>query len=93
MHGLPAGRAAQVDLADLAARVVPVQDGRAGLARRPPVAPPHHHQQQVAQLNRNLILDRLENVSASKRLQGVIEAGGMAGAINRLRPRRRGDAA
>jgi hypothetical protein len=35
-------------------------------------------QQQVAQLNRNLILDRLENVSASKRLLGVIDAGGMA---------------
>jgi hypothetical protein len=35
-------------------------------------------QLQVAQLNRNLILDRLENVSASKRLLGVIDAGGMA---------------
>lgn len=35
-------------------------------------------QQQVAQLNRNLILDRLENVSASKRLLGVIDAAGMA---------------
>lgn len=34
-------------------------------------------QQQVAQLNRNLILDRLENVSASKRLLGVIDAAGM----------------
>jgi hypothetical protein len=35
-------------------------------------------QQQVAQLNRNLILDRLENVSASKRLLGVIDAAGIA---------------
>jgi hypothetical protein len=35
-------------------------------------------QQQVAHLNRNLILDRLENVSASKRLLGVIDAAGMA---------------
>jgi hypothetical protein len=35
-------------------------------------------QQQVAQLNRNLILDRLENVSASKRLLGVIDAAGVA---------------
>lgn len=35
-------------------------------------------QQQVANLNRNLVLDRLENVSASKRLLGVIDAAGMA---------------
>jgi HEAT repeat protein len=35
-------------------------------------------QQQVAQLNRNLILDRLENESASKRLRGVIDAAGVA---------------
>lgn len=35
-------------------------------------------QQQVAQLNRNLILDRLENVSASKRLLGVFDAAGIA---------------
>lgn len=35
-------------------------------------------QQQVAQLNRNLILDRLENGSASKRLLGVIDAAGVA---------------
>ena len=35
-------------------------------------------QQQVAQLNRNLILDRLENVSASKRLLGVLDAATMA---------------
>jgi hypothetical protein len=35
-------------------------------------------QQQVSQLNRNLILDRLENVSASKRLLGVIDAAGLA---------------
>ena len=36
-------------------------------------------QQQVAILNRNLVLDRLENDSASKRLLGVIEAGDLAG--------------
>jgi HEAT repeat protein len=35
-------------------------------------------QQQVAILNRNLILDRLENVSANKRLLGVMEAGTVA---------------
>lgn len=35
-------------------------------------------QQQVAHLNRNLILDRLENVSASKRLLGVMDAAGIA---------------
>ena len=35
-------------------------------------------QQQVAMLNRNLILDRLENDSASKRLLGVIEASDLA---------------
>jgi HEAT repeat protein len=35
-------------------------------------------QQQVAQLSRNLILDRLENESASKRLRGVIDAAGVA---------------
>lgn len=35
-------------------------------------------QQQVTQLNRNLIMDRLENVSASKRLLGVIDAAGVA---------------
>jgi hypothetical protein len=34
--------------------------------------------QQVTILNRNLILDRLDNDSASKRLLGVIEAGGVA---------------
>jgi hypothetical protein len=36
-------------------------------------------QQQVAILNRNLVLDRLENDSASKRLLGVIEASDLAG--------------
>jgi hypothetical protein len=35
-------------------------------------------QQQVAILNRNLVLDRLENDSASKRLLGVIEASDLA---------------
>lgn len=35
-------------------------------------------QQQVAQLNRNLILDRLESDSPSKRLLGVIDAAGVA---------------
>jgi hypothetical protein len=35
-------------------------------------------QQQVAELNRNLVLDRLENVSASKRLLGVIDAASLA---------------
>ena len=35
-------------------------------------------QQQVAMLNRNLVLDRLENDSASKRLLGVIEASNLA---------------
>ena len=34
-------------------------------------------EQQVAMLNRSLILDRLENESASKRLRGIIDAGGM----------------
>lgn len=36
-------------------------------------------QQQVAMLNRNLVLDRLENDSASKRLLGVMEASDLAG--------------
>jgi hypothetical protein len=36
-------------------------------------------QQQVAMLNRNLVLDRLENDSASKRLLGVMEASELAG--------------
>jgi hypothetical protein len=35
-------------------------------------------QQQVTMLNRNLVLDRLENDSASKRLLGVIEASDLA---------------
>jgi HEAT repeat protein len=35
-------------------------------------------QQQVALLSRNLVLDRLENDSASKRLLGVIEASDLA---------------
>lgn len=35
-------------------------------------------QQQVAQLNRNLILDRLESDSPNKRLLGVIDAAGVA---------------
>ena len=34
--------------------------------------------QQIADLNRSLILDRLENASANKRLRGVIDAAGMA---------------
>ncbi len=36
-------------------------------------------QQQVSILNRNLVLDRLENDSASKRLLGVMEASDLAG--------------
>jgi hypothetical protein len=36
-------------------------------------------QQQVTILNRNLVLDRLDNDSASKRLLGVIEASDLAG--------------
>lgn len=36
-------------------------------------------EQQVAMLNRNLILDRLADTSAGKRLSGVLEAGEVAG--------------
>lgn len=54
-----------------------------GLVLRSSPAPQHAElaqlQQQVAILNRNLVLDRLENDSASKRLLGVIEASDLAG--------------
>ena len=54
-----------------------------GLLLRNPPAANHTElaelQQQVAILNRNLVLDRLENDSASKRLLGVIEASDLAG--------------
>lgn len=54
-----------------------------GLLLKSPPAPQHAElaqlQQQVAILNRNLVLDRLENDSASKRLLGVIEASDLAG--------------
>ena len=53
-----------------------------GLLLRTSAAPEHSEmaqlQQQVAILNRNLVLDRLENDSASKRLLGVIEASDLA---------------
>jgi hypothetical protein len=53
-----------------------------GLLLRSPPAANHAEfaqlQQQVAILNRNLVLDRLENDSASKRLLGVIEASALA---------------
>jgi hypothetical protein len=53
-----------------------------GLALRSPPAASHAEvaqlQQQVAMLNRNLVLDRLENDSASKRLAGVMEASNLA---------------
>ena len=53
-----------------------------GLALRSPPAASHAEvallQQQVAMLNRNLVLDRLENGSASKRLAGVMEASVLA---------------
>lgn len=54
-----------------------------GLVLRNPPAASHAEltelQQQVAILNRNLVLDRLENDSASKRLLGVMEASDLAG--------------
>src|SRR5262245_62514823 len=54
-----------------------------GLLLRTSAAPPHAElaqlQEQVSILNRNLVLDRLENDSASKRLLGVIEASDLAG--------------
>jgi hypothetical protein len=54
-----------------------------GLLLEDPSAPEHAQlaqlQQQVAMLNRNLVLDRLENDSASKRLLGVMEASSLAG--------------
>jgi hypothetical protein len=54
-----------------------------GLLLRSSAAPRHAElaqlQEQVAILNRNLVLDRLENDSASKRLLGVIEASDLAG--------------
>jgi hypothetical protein len=54
-----------------------------GLLLKSSAAPEHAElaqlQQQVAMLNRNLVLDRLENDSASKRLLGVIEASDLAG--------------
>lgn len=53
-----------------------------GLLVKTPVHPDRAQlselQQQVTILNRNLILDRLENESANKRLLGVIGAGGVA---------------
>ena len=53
-----------------------------GLLLRSPPAANHMElaelQQQVAMLNRNLVLDRLDNDSASKRLLGVIEASDLA---------------
>jgi hypothetical protein len=53
-----------------------------GLLLRNPSAPQRAEltqlQQQVAMLNRNLVLDRLENDSASKRLLGVMEASDLA---------------
>src|SRR6266540_1060286 len=49
-HPAAAVRAAQLDVADLAAGVVAVQDGRPGFPGGPAVAPAHHHQEQVAQL-------------------------------------------
>src|SRR4029453_4911868 len=53
-----------------------------GVLLRASPAPQHGElaqlQQQVAILNRNLVLDRLENDSASKRLLGVIEASDLA---------------
>ena len=53
-----------------------------GLLLRTSAAPEHAElaqlQQQVAILNRNLVLDRLENDSPSKRLLGVIEASDLA---------------
>jgi hypothetical protein len=54
-----------------------------GLLLRNQSAPAHAElaqlQQQVAMLNRNLVLDRLENDSPSKRLLGVMEASDLAG--------------
>jgi hypothetical protein len=54
-----------------------------GLLLRSSPAPEHTElaqlQQQVAILNRNLVLDRLDNDSASKRLLGVMEASDLAG--------------
>jgi hypothetical protein len=54
-----------------------------GLLLRNSSAPAHAElaqlQQQVALLSRNLVLDRLDNDSASKRLLGVIEASDLAG--------------
>jgi hypothetical protein len=53
-----------------------------GFLLRSPAAPERAEltqlQQQVAMLNRNLVLDRLENDSASKRLLGVMEASDLA---------------
>jgi hypothetical protein len=41
----------QVDVADLAARVVTVENGRACLPGEPPVSPAHHHHQHVDELS------------------------------------------
>lgn len=53
-----------------------------GLLLRSPQAQDHAElaqlQEQVTMLNRNLVLDRLDNDSASKRLLGVIEASDLA---------------
>jgi ATP-binding cassette subfamily B protein len=45
VHRPVAHRAMQLDMADLATGVLPVEHGRTGLPRQPPVAPTHHHQQ------------------------------------------------
>ena len=60
-----------------------------GLLLKGPSGPEHAQfvqlQQQVAMLNRNLVLDRLENDSASKRLLGVMEASELAGSDPEVR--------
>jgi len=50
MHRLAAVGAAQVDAADLAARVVAVEHWWPGLAGEPPVSPAGHDHEQVDQL-------------------------------------------
>jgi hypothetical protein len=49
-HRFAAVRAAQFDVADVAARVVPVKDGRPGAVVSPPVTPSDHYQEQVAEV-------------------------------------------
>ena len=51
MHWLSAVRAAQVDVANLAAGVVAVEDRRACLPGEPLVRPAHHHHQHVDELS------------------------------------------